>query len=353
MQKSVLVVGVFSLALWFSLSTGAAERLNEVTEFIKLLNEAEDSFLDEEYEEVREILEKAQVILDSQIEAAQEGEVFFDLSTPENAARSFLEASFLNEEEKAKQSWSKKVPEVLVSMTVSAIQKEMEEDAEEKPELVEPEMLRMITKTFRYEKERIGPDSYYVWATPPGEERSEEMQFRVIRENGDWKILGFKTWEEEDWFRSLIGEPPLEPVLQWAAEATASSEYSSGSWSAEQATGEPNTFECGDIATAWAPSSSGSAPEWLELTFETPVYATTLRVHETLNAGFIYKVDFVDPEGGKHTVWQGQDTTSCPGWFGGEFERTPYLVERVILHTQIGGYEEIDAVELTGVPASS
>ncbi len=80
----------------------------------------------------------------------------------------------------------------------------MEEDAQEKPELVEPEMLKLIAKTFRYEKKWAGMNSYYVWATPSGEERSESMQFRVVREDGHWKVLGFKVWEEEDWFKALI-----------------------------------------------------------------------------------------------------------------------------------------------------
>ncbi len=148
-------------------------------------------------------------------------------------------------------------------------------------------------------------------------------------------------------------ETPLEKSLsQWAANARASSEYSPVSWSAKQATGEPNSSECGDIVAAWAPASSGSGAEWLELGFETPVYATELRVHETLNAGFIYKVELVDVYQKRHIVWQGKDIAPCPGWFQIDFEKAPYLAKSVILHTQTHGYEEIDAVELTGIPAS-
>lgn len=90
----------------------------------------------------------------------------------------------------------------------------------------------------------------------------------------------------------------------------------------------------------------------MELTFDTPVYATKLRVHETYNAGFVYKVEFVDVYGQKHTTWQGKDTTPCPGWFKINLDQTRYLVKSVTLHTQIKGYEEIDAVELTGIPIS-
>jgi len=35
--------------------------------------------------------------------------------------------------------------------------------------------------------------------------------------------------------------------------------------------------------------------------------------------------------------WQGKDTTQCPGWFEIKVEPTPYLVKKVILHTQKDG----------------
>ena len=150
----------------------------------------------------------------------------------------------------------------------------------------------------------------------------------------------------------LITTAPLaqgELLSQWASKAEASSEYSNSRWSAQQAIGEPNTSKCGDIDTSWAPRGSGSQLEWLKLTFNTPVYAKKLRVHETYNAGFIQKVEFIDNYGKKHIVWQDKDNTPCPGWFEIIFEQTSYLVKSVILHTQIKGYEEIDAVKLTGI----
>lgn len=146
---------------------------------------------------------------------------------------------------------------------------------------------------------------------------------------------------------------PEKVISQWGSSARASSEYSSTRWSAHQATGQPDTSKCGDIATAWAPRSKGSAAEWLEINFDSPVYATKLRVHETYNSGFIYKVELVDLNQKKHTIWQGKDTTPCPGWFEISFNQTSYPVESVIIHTRIDGYEEIDAVELTGVASTT
>jgi hypothetical protein len=141
-----------------------------------------------------------------------------------------------------------------------------------------------------------------------------------------------------------------EEVHQWASTATASSEYSSISWSAAQATGEPDVTACGDYSGAWAPSSSGDDPEWLQVGFETAVYATGVRVHETYYSGFVIRIELVDTEGLVHTIWTGIDITPCPGWLEIGFSSTSYLVEGVIISTQIDGWEEIDAVELIGYP---
>ena len=150
----------------------------------------------------------------------------------------------------------------------------------------------------------------------------------------------------------LVGSKPAvttEVLSQWASQAKASSQYTKARWSAQQATGEPNTTRCGDLDTAWAPGTSGEGPEWLELAFDTPAYATGLRVHETYNSGCVYQVELVDVKGKHHMIWQGKDTTACPGWLELSFKPTAYLVQSVILHTQIKGWEEIDAVELTGL----
>jgi len=151
--------------------------------------------------EFLERLEKAQKTPEQPIKPSQKAESFFSLSSPENAVKSFLESIFLDNEETAKKCWSKRVPDYLVSMIVAAMQKEMKKDVQE-----EAELIKLAMKTFRYERGWTGVKSYYVWAIPPGEERSEDLQFKVVRENSKWKILAFKTWEEEDWFKALIEE---------------------------------------------------------------------------------------------------------------------------------------------------
>jgi tetratricopeptide (TPR) repeat protein len=151
--------------------------------------------------EFLERLEKAQKTLEQPIKPSQKTESFFSLSSPEDAVKSFLESSFLGDEETARKCWSKRVPDYLVSMTVAAMQKEIKKDVQEKAELI-----KLAIKTFGYERKWTGINSYYVWAIPPGQERSEDRQFKVVRENSEWKILAFKVWEKEDWFKALIEE---------------------------------------------------------------------------------------------------------------------------------------------------
>ena len=139
---------------------------------------------------------------------------------------------------------------------------------------------------------------------------------------------------------------------QWATGATASSEYSSSSWSAAQATGPPDTNGCGDISTAWAPGTPGTGPEWLEVTFDFPVVATGVEVHETYLGGFITQIDVRLASGGLETVWTGTDTTPCPGIFRATWPATSEPVTGVRIATQIAGFEEIDAVRLLGVVGS-
>ena len=145
--------------------------------------------------------------------------------------------------------------------------------------------------------------------------------------------------------------PSERDSRQWAIAAEASSEFRSTSYSAKQATGEPNTANYGDFGTAWAPFLSGLTEEWLRLNYLMPVNATQVRVHETNNNGFIYQVDFIDSAGASHTIWKGSDTTPriANAWFEISFDMTPYEVTGIKIFTKVEGWEEIDAVELIGL----
>jgi hypothetical protein len=150
-------------------------------------------------------------------------------------------------------------------------------------------------------------------------------------------------------------EPPAAGLLrQWAIGATASTEYGSESWSAQQATGAPDTMECGDIQTAWA-SETSDGVDWLELSFATAVVPTEISVRETYSPGFIASVEVKDERGIYHTVWEGTPgaVEQCPRVLTIPVTGVNVRVNvvRINLDQREGGdWNEIDAVELVGQP---
>lgn len=150
-------------------------------------------------------------------------------------------------------------------------------------------------------------------------------------------------------------QPPVAGVLrQWAGGAVASSEYSSPDYSAQQATGAPNTPQCGDIATAWA-SETSDGVDWLEVTFATAVVPTGINIYETHSPGFINKVEVKDQAGLYYTVWEGTPgvVEECPRVVSIPVSGVNARVNAVRIHVDQrndGYYDEIDAVELLGQP---
>ena len=146
---------------------------------------------------------------------------------------------------------------------------------------------------------------------------------------------------------------PGETLRQWAIEATGSSQYGTSGWSFSQATGEPNTDRCGDVATAWA-SSSSTGEDFLELTYAVPVIPTQVNIYQTYNPGSIVRVALVTEDGENIFVPDSADppgNTPCPGIFTLDITgvTTPVIGVIIYLDQRIGGnWNEIDAVELVG-----
>lgn len=90
MIKRVLAVGMVQLVLCLALATGAETQSNKAVEFIKLSSEAENYFLNEDYERVKTAVEKMDSILERQIKLAQRSESFSLLSTPKNGREKML-----------------------------------------------------------------------------------------------------------------------------------------------------------------------------------------------------------------------------------------------------------------------
>jgi hypothetical protein len=160
--------------------------------------------------------------------------------------------------------------------------------------------------------------------------------------------------QQKDWSNNRI-----DWQFQWAAAASASSQYSEGGWSAQQLVGYPNTFAAGDHATAWAPATVDRAIESIELTYRYPVIPTFVQIRETSNEGSVVKVQLLpeDAEGGEWvTVLERTldpavkpknesvtiNDVGTPG-----FNRPTRRV-RLEIDTSRPGWEEIDAVALIG-----
>jgi hypothetical protein len=150
--------------------------------------------------------------------------------------------------------------------------------------------------------------------------------------------------------------PVAEGIRQWASSADGSSQYGSTSWSFEQATGEPDTTDCGDLRTAWA-SSSPTTKEYLILAFEQPVIPTQINIYQTFNPGSIVSVGVGNSEssGEPITLPNSADApgnTSCPGVFTVDVTGVDTPVDYVVIYidqTEIRNWNEIDAVELVGI----
>ena len=143
-----------------------------------------------------------------------------------------------------------------------------------------------------------------------------------------------------------------EVIRQWAVGATASSQYGEEDWSPSQATGAPDTPECGDSPSAWA-SLMGGEEDWLELYFETAVQPSEVNIYETYGATQITKVELLDINDEYHEIYTGEPTeTDCPyvmqiGIADWDYEAVAVRIsfDESYLHY----WNEIDAVELIGL----
>lgn len=149
---------------------------------------------------------------------------------------------------------------------------------------------------------------------------------------------------------------PTGATEQWAIGAAASSEYSDPNWSAQQATGMPDTPECGDHDSAWASAEANSAEEWLELQYAVPVLPQEIQIYETFNPGSVVKVEVITTVSEYITVWQGRPgaVETCPRVLTVPVRNVdaPVAGIRITLdQSVVGGWNEIDAVKLIGKPA--
>ncbi len=123
------------------------------------------------------------------------------------------------------------------------------------------------------------------------------------------------------------------------------------SWSPEQATGKPDTFESGDFKTAWATLEEDKGEEWIKLEYERAVDVVAVRIRETFNPGAVIKVTVFDEKGVEQTIWEGTAVTAAaPHVF--EVKAAQVVKSKsvkIYMNTKrVEGWNEIDAVQLVG-----
>jgi hypothetical protein len=146
-------------------------------------------------------------------------------------------------------------------------------------------------------------------------------------------------------------------VREWAAAATASSQYGDQGYAATQATGAPNsTPDCSDQNTAWA-SNDRNGVDWLELTYTATVVPVSVNIYENNAPGAIVRVDVEEASGVTHTVYSAlpliAPQSQCPRIFSVGITGVTAHVNRVKVYfdqSAINNWDEIDAVELVGNP---
>jgi hypothetical protein len=151
------------------------------------------------------------------------------------------------------------------------------------------------------------------------------------------------------------GAAQAGPIQQWASTVKgASSQWPSQSWWAIQALGAPNRSSYGDLAGAWSPSGANVGLQWISVGFDNAVYATGAMIREVSGNGFVYQVDAIDTLGNLHQMWTGTDTSAANQIvnFALTWSETDFQVKglKVYINTNrnMGEYEEIDAIQLTG-----
>ena len=147
--------------------------------------------------------------------------------------------------------------------------------------------------------------------------------------------------------------PTPEVLSQWAGTATASSAFGFPDWSPTRVTGAPEIEGCVDDPRAWA-SARGNGVEWLQLLYARPVDASEVNIYQTYGRGAISRVILLDAEGTAYVVWEGVDQAEpCPGVLTIRVSALPQSVAAVRIdldESRTGGWNQIDAVELIGVP---
>jgi len=138
-----------------------------------------------------------------------------------------------------------------------------------------------------------------------------------------------------------------------------STEYSvaPGPWSTFVALGAPDTYpEYGDKQTAWASKRADDRDELLVIAFDTAQYVNHVSIYETYNPGAVSAISVRNVENGSWVPVYDQgyelDVKKEARIMEVTFPLTTFLVDAIkinIASKQVSGWNEIDAVSISGV----
>lgn len=144
-----------------------------------------------------------------------------------------------------------------------------------------------------------------------------------------------------------------ELIRQWASSAVASSEYSNPDYAAMQATGAPDTPDCGDRPTAWS-SLEYFTIDWLEVGYDTAVIPSEVNIYESHTPSQVVLVELVDTDGAYHSIYTAEPEMQidCPFILSIPVRDLDFPVVAVKITVDQSKLDlpldEIDAVELVG-----
>jgi hypothetical protein len=186
---------------------------------------------------------------------------------------------------------------------------------------------------------------------------STEILAASIEEAGDFQVTVSGEYANDDTPFVLLArvESAGDVGAQYASSAEASSQYGETSYSAMQATGAPNVPSASDNPLAWTPENSDEGEATLTVSFEHAVTPTGVRIFETYNPGAVVRIEAFDLDEEEWVVlWEGQELTNDEmRVFSPELDEVEFQTNqlRITLDTEaVSGWNEIDAVELIGVP---
>jgi len=155
-------------------------------------------------------------------------------------------------------------------------------------------------------------------------------------------------------------EPAAEQpaIHQWASSAQAGSEYGNPGYAAEQATGAPDTPDCGDQETAWG-SEDGFSVDWLEVSFDIPLIPIEINIYESHTPTQVVKVELLDTSGNYHEIYRATPVQqgNCPYVLSIVVEDVDYQAVKVKITVDQSKldlpWDEIDAVQMVGYLADN